>query len=95
MSWDLCRETTMPDWSHRSRNVWELLLPTCHLFVHCAVYAGEARWLVTCRRAGVENELLDAEDAGSARTEAIGYITRRMKQMLAELSAWKEDKTDA
>jgi hypothetical protein len=84
----------MADWHHRGRNVWELLLPTCHLFVHCSVYAGEARWLVTCRSAGLENDLLDAEDAASARTEAVGYVTSRMERTLAELSAWKESKTD-
>jgi hypothetical protein len=80
----------MANWHHRSRNVWELLLPTCHLFVHCSVYAGEARWLVTCREAGIENELLGAEDAEAAKLGAFEYVRLHTERTLAELSAWKE-----
>lgn len=69
----------------RKPSIWEASTKSLRITVHHYAGCGD-EWFVTCQELRVQRLPLKSADIVAARVEAIRFLTRRAKQIAAELS---------
>lgn len=67
-------------------NVWVLSLPTTRISVHRHIYS-PGKWLLTCRRLGIEMRELEAIEVGEAIKEALRLLDLAVIMVREDLKA--------
>jgi len=70
----------------RRPSIWEAKTKNLRIAVHHYVGCGD-EWFVTCHDLHVERRPLKSVDIEAAKAEAVRFLMRRAKQIVAELSA--------